>query len=64
VRLCRDVAKEGLIVTPLKAGFVWWRSALPSLAPRYCGDGRRSPSPKDLLVGGSLPSGLWSFNRS
>jgi len=38
VRLCRDVTKERLIVTALNAALAG-RSAAPSLAPSYWGDG-------------------------
>jgi len=38
VRLCRDVAKERLIVTALNAALAG-RSAASSLAPSYWGDG-------------------------
>ena len=39
MRLCRDVAKERLIVTALNAALGWWRSPVSSLALSYWGDG-------------------------
>jgi hypothetical protein len=39
VRLCRELAKEQLIVAALNAALGWWRSAVSSLAPSYWGDG-------------------------
>jgi hypothetical protein len=41
VRLCRDVAKERLIVTALNAALGWWRLAVSPLAKL---SGRRLPA--------------------